>query len=140
MLKDEIRKSYFITLKDFLWKEGVKGPDDSQKPLQVYPAGKLSHIDGLLITHDLMTAKDIYSWSNYTPLGKVRVVIIGQDPYHNAGQAHGTFRNFNGDRHVSPNYMSTSSGLCFSVPPGVATPPSLKNVCLSDVHRRHGTD
>ena len=52
MLKDEIRKPYFIALKDFLWKEGVKGPDDSQKPLQVYPAGKLSHIDGFV---DLLT-------------------------------------------------------------------------------------
>lgn len=42
-----------------------------------------------------------------TPLEKVRVVIVGQDPYHGAGQAH---------------------GLCFSVAPGVAAPPSLKNV------------
>ena len=37
------------------------------------------------------SAKNIYSWSNFTPLGKVKVVIIGQDPYHGAGQAHGTF-------------------------------------------------
>jgi uracil DNA glycosylase len=36
------------------------------------------------------TARNIYSWSNYTPLGKVRVVMIGQDPYHGPGQAHGT--------------------------------------------------
>jgi uracil-DNA glycosylase len=42
-----------------------------------------------------------------TPLGKVRVVILGQDPYHGAGQAH---------------------GLCFSVKPGVAIPPSLVNI------------
>jgi hypothetical protein len=35
-------------------------------------------------------ARNIYSWSNYTPLGKVRVVMIGQDPYHGPGQAHGT--------------------------------------------------
>lgn len=43
-----------------------------------------------------------------TPLPQVRVVIIGQDPYHGPGQAH---------------------GLCFSVPPGVARPPSLVNIC-----------
>jgi uracil-DNA glycosylase len=42
-----------------------------------------------------------------TPLDKVRVVILGQDPYHGPGQAH---------------------GLCFSVPPGVRTPPSLSNI------------
>ncbi|KAA1467329.1 uracil-DNA glycosylase [Dentipellis sp. KUC8613] len=90
LLKDEIRKPYFISLKEFLWKEGVQGPDDSAKNLKVYPA-----------------PKNIYSWSNYTPLGKVKVVIVGQDPYHGAGQAH---------------------GLCFSVPPNVAVPPSLHNI------------
>lgn len=42
-----------------------------------------------------------------TPFEKVRVVIVGQDPYHGAGQAH---------------------GLCFSVPPGIAAPPSLQNI------------
>jgi uracil-DNA glycosylase len=42
-----------------------------------------------------------------TPFDKVRVVILGQDPYHGAGQAH---------------------GLCFSVQPGVRTPPSLRNI------------
>ena len=35
-------------------------------------------------------ARCIYAWSNYTPLGKVKVVIIGQDPYHGPNQAHGT--------------------------------------------------
>jgi uracil-DNA glycosylase len=44
---------------------------------------------------------------NRTPLGKVKVVILGQDPYHGPGQAH---------------------GLCFSVPRGVAPPPSLLNI------------
>jgi len=53
-----------------------------------------------------MAADNIYAWSN-TPLGKVKVVIIGQDPYHGPGQAH---------------------GLCFSVPPGAAIPPSLRNI------------
>ncbi|KAH9936045.1 uracil-DNA glycosylase-like protein [Amylocystis lapponica] len=90
LLKDEIRKSYFLQLKRFLYDAGVKGPDDSAKSLKVYPS-----------------PKNIYSWSNLTPLGRVKVVIIGQDPYHGPGQAH---------------------GLCFSVPPGVAIPPSLRNI------------
>ena len=42
-----------------------------------------------------------------TPLDRVRVVLLGQDPYHGPGQAH---------------------GLCFSVPPGIAVPPSLRNI------------
>ncbi len=49
----------------------------------------------------------IFNAFNLTPLPKVKVVILGQDPYHGPGQAH---------------------GLCFSVPPGVAPPPSLKNL------------
>ncbi|CAO0803609.1 unnamed protein product [Mucor circinelloides] len=49
----------------------------------------------------------IYSWSNYTPPSKVKVVILGQDPYHNFNQAH---------------------GLCFSVVKGVKVPPSLVNM------------
>jgi uracil-DNA glycosylase len=52
-------------------------------------------------------AKDTFSALNVTPLDKVRVVIVGQDPYHGPGQAH---------------------GLCFSVLPGQAVPPSLKNI------------
>ncbi|KAG6850686.1 hypothetical protein H0H93_009844 [Arthromyces matolae] len=70
LLKDEIKKPYFISLKQFLWDEGVKGPDNSPVKLRIYPA-----------------PKDIYAWSN-TPLGKVKVVILGQDPYHGPGQAH----------------------------------------------------
>lgn len=50
---------------------------------------------------------DIFNAFNYTPLSKVKCVIIGQDPYHNVGQAH---------------------GLCFSVKPDVAVPPSLVNI------------
>jgi hypothetical protein len=41
VLKDEIRKPYFISLKEFLWKEGVHGPDDSAEDLKVYPARKI---------------------------------------------------------------------------------------------------
>ncbi|KAI9057215.1 uracil-DNA glycosylase [Trametes sanguinea] len=90
VLKDEIRKPYFLKLKRFLREQGVKGPEDSAPNLKVYPA-----------------PQNIYAWSNLTPLGRVKVVIIGQDPYHGPGQAH---------------------GLCFSVPPGVAIPPSLRNI------------
>ncbi|MBT4922391.1 MAG: uracil-DNA glycosylase [Rickettsiales bacterium] len=50
---------------------------------------------------------EIFSAFNLTPLDEVSVVIIGQDPYHGEGQAH---------------------GLCFSVKPGVAIPPSLRNI------------
>ncbi|PPQ68229.1 hypothetical protein CVT26_005762 [Gymnopilus dilepis] len=110
VLKDEIRKPYFLALKEYLWKEGVRGKDDTPSALKIYPP-----------------PKDIYSWSNATPLGKVKVVILGQgsgllfcvfrfklidgvlisDPYHGRGQAH---------------------GLCFSVHHGVAIPASLKNI------------
>ncbi|GAA5842225.1 hypothetical protein JCM3766R1_005071 [Sporobolomyces carnicolor] len=92
LLKDEIRKPYFRQLKEFLWKEGLRGTDDkdSKGKLTVFPP-----------------ARDVYSWSRYTPLENVKVVILGQDPYHDDGQAH---------------------GLCFSVRPGVKVPPSLRNI------------
>ena len=52
-------------------------------------------------------ADDIFNAFHLTPLHKVKVVILGQDPYHNHGQAH---------------------GLCFSVKKGVEVPPSLVNI------------
>lgn len=52
-------------------------------------------------------AEDIFNAFHFTPLGEVKVVILGQDPYHGKGQAH---------------------GLCFSVKPEVAIPPSLENI------------
>ena len=52
-------------------------------------------------------AEDIFNAFHLTPLEKVKVVIIGQDPYHEPGQAH---------------------GLCFSVKPGIDVPPSLQNI------------
>ena len=52
-------------------------------------------------------ADDVFNAFNYTPLSKVKVVIIGQDPYHNVGQAH---------------------GLCFSVKQDIEIPPSLVNI------------
>lgn len=52
-------------------------------------------------------ANDIFNAFEFTPLSEVKVVILGQDPYHGNGQAH---------------------GLCFSVKPDVETPPSLVNI------------
>ena len=52
-------------------------------------------------------ADDLFNAFHFTPLHEVKVVILGQDPYHNEGQAH---------------------GLCFSVNDGVEFPPSLKNI------------
>ena len=52
-------------------------------------------------------SKNIFSAFNSTPLDQVKVVILGQDPYHGPGQAH---------------------GLCFSVQPGIQSPPSLQNM------------
>ena len=51
--------------------------------------------------------EDVFSAFQLTPYGKVRVFLLGQDPYHGPGQAH---------------------GLCFSVRPGIETPPSLRNI------------
>ena len=91
VLKDEIKKPYFISLKKYLWEEGVRGPDEIVKGLKVYPARELvtpfptALNDSCLLRDE---ARNIYSWSN-TPLGKVKVVIVGQDPYHGHNQAHG---------------------------------------------------
>ncbi|KAF9922663.1 hypothetical protein FBU30_007228 [Linnemannia zychae] len=82
-LQSEFTKPYFIELKKFLKQE-----DESKQ--QVFPP-----------------KNDIYSWSRFTPLPTVRVVILGQDPYHDDNQAH---------------------GLCFSVKKPVRPPPSLKNM------------
>ena len=60
--------------------------------------------------------EDVFNALRYTPFEKVRVVIIGQDPYHGPNQAH---------------------GLAFSVQPGVAAPPSLKNI-FKELHEDVG--
>lgn len=83
VLKDEFEQDYMQQLRAFLQAQRQAGK-------QIYPPGRL-----------------IFNAFNSTPLDKVRVVILGQDPYHNPGQAH---------------------GLCFSVLPGVAPPPSLLNI------------
>ena len=79
----EFDQPYMRALKDFLVAEKAAGQ-------RVFPKGT-----------EWFRAMDL------TPLGQVRVVILGQDPYHGPGQAH---------------------GLCFSVKPGVAIPPSLVNI------------
>ncbi len=59
-------------------------------------------------------ASEIFSAFNHTPFSEVKVVIIGQDPYHGLGQA---------------------NGLCFSVADGIAHPPSLKNI-FKELHHQ----
>lgn len=83
VIGDELRKPYMENLRDFLKQEKAAGKT-------IYPPGPL-----------------IFNAFNHTPFDKVKVVIIGQDPYHGAGQAH---------------------GLSFSVPIGVDLPPSLQNI------------
>lgn len=59
--------------------------------------------------HEVYPPADrVFAALHLTPLASVRVMILGQDPYHGPGQAH---------------------GLCFSVSPGIARPPSLVNIC-----------
>jgi uracil-DNA glycosylase len=82
-LTGEFQSPYFAHLKDFLVSERLKGKT-------IYPPGT-----------------KIFSAFDYTPFEKVKVVLLGQDPYHGTGQA---------------------NGLCFSVPDGISPPPSLVNV------------
>ena len=82
-LHDEFDKPYMRALGEFLRAEKAAGK-------VIFPPGPL-----------------IFNALNSTPLTQMKVVIIGQDPYHGPGQAH---------------------GLCFSVQPGVPTPPSLLNI------------
>lgn len=82
ILKDEFNKPYYKELRDFLKKE--------YSSLNIYP-----------------NMHDIFNALKYTAFKDVKAVIIGQDPYHGKGQAH---------------------GLCFSVKRGIEPPPSLKNI------------
>lgn len=82
-LQDQFTAPYMVALKSFLQQEKAAGKI-------IYPPGK-----------------QIFASFNNTPLSSVKVVILGQDPYHGPGQAH---------------------GLSFSVPPGVRPPPSLQNI------------
>ncbi len=82
LLQSETEKPYFQTLSEFV--------DAERSQYTVFPK-----------------EERVFSALDYTPYEQVRVVILGQDPYHDKGQAH---------------------GLCFSVLPGVKTPPSLVNI------------
>lgn len=88
VLQDQFELDYMQSLRRFLLTEKQQGK-------QIYPAGP-----------------DIFNALNSTPFDKVKLVILGQDPYHGPGQAH---------------------GLCFSVRPGVAVPPSLQNI-YKEIH------
>ncbi len=81
-LNAEFDKAYFIRLTDFVREE--------YRTKQIFP-----------------TANNIFNAFDLCPFDQVKVVIIGQDPYHGVGQAH---------------------GLCFSVDDGIAFPPSLLNI------------
>lgn len=83
LLHDEFQQPYFTGIRQFLVEEKQNGKT-------IYPPGPL-----------------IFNAFNKTPVEKVRVVILGQDPYHNPGEA---------------------MGLCFSVPKNVAIPASLRNI------------
>ncbi len=83
VLKQEFSRPYFLQIVNFLRTEKMAGH-------VIYPPGSL-----------------IFNAFNTTPFNKVRVVLLGQDPYHGKGQAH---------------------GLAFSVPDGVPPPPSLVNI------------
>jgi len=82
ILADEFRSEYYLNLREFL-----KSEYSTQR---IYPP-----------------MNDIYNALRYTSYSDTKVVILGQDPYHGYGQAH---------------------GLCFSVLPGVKFPPSLQNI------------
>jgi uracil-DNA glycosylase len=94
VLKEEFTKPYFLQIVTFLKTEKAAGKI-------IYPPGPL-----------------IFNAFNQTPFKKVKVVILGQDPYHGAGQAH---------------------GLSFSVPAGIKPPPSLVNI-FKEIQTDIGTD
>lgn len=82
LLQDEFHSDYYAQIRAFLKQEYASH--------EVYPP-----------------MEDIFNALRYTPYADVKAVLLGQDPYHGPGQAH---------------------GLCFSVRPGVAPPPSLQNI------------
>ena len=91
VLADEFAKPYFKDLQKFV--------ADERKKHTVYPP-----------------EEDVFNAFKYTPYDKVKVLLLGQDPYHGEGQAH---------------------GLCFSVPPGKKPPPSLMNM-FKELHHDLG--
>lgn len=94
LLKEEFEKPYFQNISNFLRSEISAGKT-------IYPPGKL-----------------IFNAFDKTPVSKVKVVLLGQDPYHNPGQA---------------------MGLSFSVPRNMPVPPSLRNIYKELAEDRGGT-
>lgn len=92
VLGEELEKPYFRELQEFVEKERAQGP--------VYPP-----------------SEHVFAALEATPFDRVKVLVLGQDPYHGAGQGH---------------------GLSFSVRPGVKTPPSLRNI-YKEMHAELGT-
>jgi len=90
-LSEEFEKPYFIALTEFVKQEYATR--------QIYPPGKY-----------------IFHAFEKSPFDQTKVVILGQDPYHGPGQAH---------------------GLCFSVPAGIEIPPSLQNI-YKEIHQDLG--
>ena len=93
LLSEELNKDYYLKLREFLKSE--------YSTRRIYPP-----------------MNDIYNALRYTSRENTRVVILGQDPYHGYGQAH---------------------GLCFSVKEGIALPPSLKNI-YKELNSEYGFD
>lgn len=93
ILRDEFAKPYWADLQRFVADERARAT--------VYPP-----------------PEDVFAALHQTPYAEVKAVILGQDPYHGPGQAH---------------------GLCFSVRPGVALPPSLRNI-FQELHDDLGID
>ena len=93
VLRAQLAEPYWPQLQQFVAEERAKGP--------VYPPHP-----------------EVFAALHLTPYAEVKVVILGQDPYHGPGQAH---------------------GLCFSVRPGVPPPPSLRNI-FTELHDDLGID
>ena len=91
-LQDEWSKDYFVRLTNFVRNE--------YSTKQIFPPGR-----------------QIFAAFNATPFNEVKVVILGQDPYHDVGQA---------------------NGLCFSVNDGIQFPPSLRNI-FQEIHNDIGS-
>ncbi|MFI8907117.1 uracil-DNA glycosylase [Streptomyces albidoflavus] len=91
VLGEEPQKPYFPQLMEFVEEERARGP--------VYPP-----------------RDQVFAALEVTPFDQVKVLVLGQDPYHGEGQGH---------------------GLCFSVRPGVKTPPSLRNI-YKEMHAELG--
>ena len=92
LLKNEFNKDYYLKIRRFLINEYATK--------QIFPPGR-----------------QIFAAFNATPFNEVKVVILGQDPYHDVGQA---------------------NGLCFSVNDGIQFPPSLRNI-FQEIHNDVGS-